>query len=131
MTTLERERQTWQQQLKGRDDLLKGSQEKLDSISRQLKTREAAAATLKEHVVSLELQLEDKKASLCNARTEALAEREARMAAEERAQKLGLAQASLEKERLKYKELEQQMQSHVASLTSLFRKMDPKGASRS
>jgi len=129
VTTREREKQKWQQQLKSRDDSLKGSQEKLDSISRLLQTKEAAAAALKEKIVALELQQQENKVLLCNARTEALAEREARIAAEESAQKFGLAQASLEKERLKYKELEQQMQAHVASLTSLFRKVDTKGAS--
>jgi hypothetical protein len=59
-----------------------------------------------------------------------MAEREARIAAEESARKLGSAQKSLEKERLKYKELEQQMQAHVTGLTSLFRKLDTKGTSQ-
>jgi len=121
-STLERERQKWQQQLKGSDDSLKASQEKIESMSRMLQAKDGVTATLKEQIVALGLRLEEHKTLVLNARTEALAEREARIAAEERAQKLGETQASLEKERLKHKELEQQMQAHVASLTSLFRK---------
>ena len=119
-TTLEREKKSWLQQLKGRDDSLKSSKEKLESMSGLLETSETAAGVLKEQVVALELQVEEHKAAVRSARTEALAEREARVAAEERAQKLNQAQASLEKERVKHKELEKEMQAHVASLTSLF-----------
>src|SRR5262249_32597698 len=129
MSTLERERQKWQQQLKGRDDSLKTAQEKLNSVSRLLQTQEAAAAALKEEMVSLEMQREEHKASLCNARTEALAEREARIAAEERAEKAVLAQASVEKKLGDRSELDKQIQIHVTNLASLLRRMDTKGAS--
>jgi hypothetical protein len=124
LTIMERERQQWQEQLKRRDDSLKGTQEKLYSISRLLQTKEAAAEALKKKIVTLELQQQENKVLLSNARSEAMADREARIAAEESARKLGSAQQSLEKERLKYKELEQQMQAHVTGLTSLFRKLD-------
>jgi chromosome segregation ATPase len=124
LTIMQRERQQWQEQLKRRDDSLKGTQEKLYSISRLLQTKEAAAEALKKTIVTLELQQQENKVLLSNARSEAMADREARIAAEESARKLGSAQQSLEKERLKYKELEQQMQAHVTGLTSLFRKLD-------
>src|SRR5262249_39022844 len=96
-STLERERQKWQQQLKVSDDSLKASQEKIEAMSRMLQTKDALAATLKEQIVALGLRLEEHKTLVLNARTEALAEREARMAAEERAQKSDQAQATLEK----------------------------------
>ena len=124
---MRRERQKWQQQLKSSEDSLKGSEERLLSIARLLQTKEAAAAALKEKIAALELQQQENKVLLSNARAEVLAERQARIAAEESARKLGSAQASLEKERLKYKELEQQMQAHVASLSSLFRRLDSNG----
>ncbi len=125
-SALEREKQKCQQQLKSRDDSLKSAQEKLDSVSRLLQTQQAAGAALREEIVSLEMQRDEHEISLCNARTEALAEREARIASEERAEKAGLA---LEKQLVKQAELEQQMQAHLASLTSLFRRVDTKGAS--
>ena len=123
---LERERQQWQQQLKSREDSLKNAQEKLDSMSRLLQNQQAAAVDLKEQIVSLELQRDENEISLAKARAEALAEREARIAADERAEKASLAQEYLEQELLNYAHLEQQIQAQVANLSSLCRKGDTK-----
>jgi len=124
----EHERQEWQQKSKGRDDAFKNAQKELDSVSRLLHTQQAAAAALREEILSLELQRDEHEISLTNALAEALAEREARIAAEERAEMVALAQASLEKQLLEHRELEQQMQAHMASLSSLFCRKDTKGA---
>jgi hypothetical protein len=127
---LELERHEWQKQLKGRDDSLKNVQKDLALMLKRLQAQQAAAAALKEKVVSLEMQQEEREVLICNARMEALAEREARIAAEEQAQRAVLAQESLKKQLVEHKEREQRMQAHVASLNSLFRRTEPNGASR-
>jgi hypothetical protein len=124
VNALDREKQEWQQQLKRRDDSLKNAQEELDSMSRLLEAQQAAAMGLKQQVVSLELQRNEHEIALSNARAEALEERDARIAAEERAEKAVLAQESLETQLAGYKKLEQHMQAHVASLSSLFCKTE-------
>jgi len=122
---LESERSKWQQQLKSRDDSLKFAQEKLDSMSQQLQTQLGAAAALREQLASLEQQRDEQERSFCNARSEALAERKTRIAAEERAQRAALA---LEKQLVDQTELGREIQAHVASLDALFRRVDTKGA---
>ena len=125
---LEAERQDWQQQIKTRDELLKKTQVRLEAVTVLLQNQQAAAAALKEEIVALELEREEHEKSLCQARTEALAEREARIAAEAIAALADQTQKSLKTELLHRKELEQQMQAYVASLSSLCGKMEPKRA---
>ena len=124
---LEAERQNWQQQIKARDELVKKTQLKLDATARLLQNQQAAVGALKEEIVALELAREEHEKSLCQARTEALAEREARIAAEAQAAKAQQTKKSLETELFHRKELDQQMQAYVASLSSLCGKMETKG----
>ena len=118
--TLESERQTWQEQLADRDEFVKRTQMKLEAISRLLEAQREAVGPLREEIVSLELQQEDYKKFLCAAREESLAERDARVAAEERADKATQARKSLEAQLLHCRSLEHQMQGYVASLNSLW-----------
>jgi hypothetical protein len=127
VNTLERERQEWQQQIRRRDDSLKSAQEKLESMSRLLQTQQAGALALKEEIAALEIQREEHDRSLSKARSEALAEREARIAAEEQAQEASLAQESLQKQLINHRDLQQQVQAHLATLGSLFCTTGPKG----
>jgi hypothetical protein len=122
----ELEREEWRR-LKSQDDALKNAQKELDSTFRRLQAQQGAAAALKEKVVSLEIQRDEREKSLCNARTEALAEREARIAAEEQAERAELAQEVLKKQLAEHKEREQQMHAHVASLNTLFSRADTNG----
>jgi hypothetical protein len=119
-SALERERHEWHRQLKCRDEALINAQRELGSIVRRLQTQQAVAAAFKEQVVSLEMQRDEHEISLCNARTEALAEREARIAAEEQADRAVVAQEHLKKQLVEHNEREQRMQAYVANLNSLF-----------
>jgi hypothetical protein len=118
----ERERRESQEQLKSRDDSLKNVQKDFGSMLRSLQAQQAASAALKEEIVSFEMQRDEREISLCHARAEALAEREARMAAEEQAGKANLALELLKKQLVECKERQQQVQTYVAGLSSLLGK---------
>ena len=123
---LGRERHEWQQQLKTRDDSLKETQKQLDSKSQLLETQQAATVELRDTIVALELQREAGEKLLSGAREEAVMEREARLAAEERAGVAAEAQRSLEKQLLEQKDLEQRLQAHVAGINSLCSRLQAK-----
>jgi chromosome segregation ATPase len=119
VNTLERERHAWQQQLKSRDDSLKNVQKDFSSMLRRLQAQQAAAGALKEEVLALEMQREEHETLLSSARAEALAEREARIAAEEQAEKANQAQEFMKKQLVEQMERQQQVQTYVAGLSSL------------
>ena len=121
-----RERHEWQQQLKCRDDALKETQKQLDAKSQLLQTQQAAIEELRDTILALEVQREAGEKSLSGAREEAIREREARLAAEERAGVAAEVQKSLEKQLLEQKDLEQRLQAHVASINSLCSKLQAK-----
>ena len=121
-----RERHEWQQQLKCRDDALKETQKQLDAKSQLLQTQQAAIEELRDTILALEVQREAGEKSLSGAREEAIREREARLAAEERAGVAAEVQKSLEKQLLEQKDLEQRLQAHVASINSLCSKLAAK-----
>jgi chromosome segregation ATPase len=123
---LGRKRYEWQQQLNSRDDALKETQKQLDSKSQLLETQQAAIVDLRDTIVALERQRAADEKSLSGAREEAVMEREARLAAEERARVAAGAQKSLEKQLLEQKDLEQSLQAHVASMNSLCGKLQAK-----
>lgn len=123
-----RERQEWQRQLGSRDDALKEAAKQLDSKSQLLQTHQAAIVELRDTIVALELQQDAAAKSLSGAREEANMERQARLAAEERAAVAAEAQRSLEKQLLEQKDLEQRLQAHVASINSLCSKLQAKRA---
>ena len=126
----ERERREWQQQVKSREESLKNVQKDFGSMLRRLQAQEAKAAALKEEVVALEMQRDERETSLCNARAEALAEREARIAAEEQAARASQAQDFMKKQFVEQMEREQQVQNCVASLSSLLCKTPAKEMTR-
>jgi hypothetical protein len=125
LDTLERERQEWQQKLKSSDDSCKHAKEQAGSLSRLLQTQQAAATALKQEVAALALQRDQQQQALSDARKEANAEREARVAAEERA---GRAEETLQTQWSERQELEQQVQAHAASLGSLLARVTSKAA---
>jgi chromosome segregation ATPase len=125
LDTLERERQEWQQKLKSSDDSCKHAKEQAGSLSRLLQTQQAAATALKQEVAALALQRDQQQQALSDARKEANAEREARVAAEERA---GRAEETLQTQWSERQEFEQQVQAHAASLGSLLARVTSKAA---
>jgi hypothetical protein len=120
---MEHERHEWQRQLKSRDESLEVSQKQLDAKSQLLQTHQAAIVELRDTIVASEKQWEE---SLSGARGEAAMQRQARLAAEERAKAAAEAQKSLEKQLLEQKDLEQRMQAHIASMGSLRSKLQAK-----
>ena len=122
-TAMEHERHEWQRQLKSRDESLKVSQKQLDAKSQLLQTHQAAIVELRDTIVASEQQRAASEKSLSGARGEAAMQRQARLAAEERAKAAAEAQKSLEKQLLEQKDLEQKMQAHIASISSLRSKL--------
>jgi len=122
-SAMEHERHEWQRQLKSRDESLKVSQKQLDAKSQLLQTHQAAIVELRDTIVASEQQRAASEKSLSGARGEAAMQRQARLAAEERAKAAAEAQKSLEKQLLEQKDLEQKMQAHIASISSLRSKL--------
>jgi hypothetical protein len=125
LDTLARERRESQEKLKVSDDSLKNAKEQVASFSRQLQTQQAAAAVLRQQITGLELQREQQERSLSEARQATATEREARIAAEERA---GVAEHSLQTQSTEHQELERQIQAHAANLGSLLARVTSKAA---
>jgi chromosome segregation ATPase len=120
----ERDRHEWRQQVQSRDEALIQSREEVESASRLLQAEQAAAATLREEIVSLQVQQEEMVRSLAQAREELAAEQAARLAAEEQATNLAEVHSALEQQLADHKDVEQQMHEHLASLTSLCSRMN-------
>jgi chromosome segregation ATPase len=116
LATLERERREWQQKLKSSDDSYKHAKGQAGALSRLLQTQQAVTTALKKELAALELQRDQQERALSEASKEVAAEREARVAAEQRA---GLAEESLQTQWVERQELERQVQAHAASLGSL------------
>jgi predicted RNA-binding protein Jag len=91
-------------------------------MSRLLETEQAAAEALQQKIVALQVERDEQERSLSDARKEAVAERNARVAADERA---GIAEESLQTQWVERQELEQQIQ---ASLGPLLARMASKAA---
>jgi chromosome segregation ATPase len=123
LTTLERERQEWQQKLKSSDDSCKHEKQRAGSLSRLLQAQQVAATALKQELAALELQRDQQERALSDARKEMVAEREARVAAEERA---GLVEESLQTQWAEHQELERQIQAYAANLGSLLTRVASK-----
>jgi hypothetical protein len=122
LDTIARERREWQQKLKSSDDSLKNAKEQVGSVSLLLETEQAAAETLQQKIVALQLERDEQEHSLCDVRKEVVTERKARLAAEERAR---FAEESLQKQCAERQELEHQIQ---ASLGPLLARMTSKTA---
>jgi len=122
LDTIARERREWQQKLKSSDDSLKNAKEQVSAMSLLLETEQAAAETLQQKIVALQVQRDEQEGSLCDTRKDLVAERKARLAADERA---GFAEESLQKQSAERQELERQIQ---ASLSPLLARMASKAA---
>ena len=116
LATLERERREWQQTLKSSEDSCKHAKEQANALTRLLQTQQAVTTALKKELAALELQRDQQERDLCETRKEMVAERQARLAAEERA---GLIEETLQTQWVERQELERQIQAHAASLGSL------------
>jgi len=123
LATLERERREWQQKLKSSDDSYKHAKEQAGALSRLLQTQQAVTTALKKELAALELQRDQQERALSEASKEMAAEREARVAAEQRA---GLAEESLQTQWVESQELQRQIQAHAASLGSLLTRVTSK-----
>jgi DNA repair exonuclease SbcCD ATPase subunit len=113
LDTIARERREWQAKLKSSDDSLTNAKEQFGSLSRLLETEQAAAEALQQKIVALQLQRDEQERSLCDARNEAAVEREARLAADQRA---GFAEESLQTQWAERQELERQIQASLGPL---------------
>jgi len=125
LDTLTRERQEWQEKLKASDDALKSAKEQVTSLSWLLQAQQAAATTLKQEVAALGLQREQQEQCLSDVRKETDTERQARLAAEQRA---SFAEDSLQTQWAERQELERQIQAHAASLGSLLARVTSQAA---
>ena len=113
LDTIARERREWQQKLKSSDDSIKSAKEQIGAMSLLLETEQEAAETLQQKIVALQLQRDEQELSLCDTRKDLVAERKARLAADERA---GFAEESLQKQCAERQELERQIQSSLGPL---------------
>jgi hypothetical protein len=123
LATREQERQEWRQRLKSSDDSCKHAKDQAGSLSRLVQTLQAAATALKKELVALELQRDQQERALSDAHKDIVAERKARVAAEERA---CLVEESLQAQWVEHQELERQIQAHAASLGSLLTRVTSK-----
>lgn len=111
-------------QLKGRDDALNLAQKKLDTALAQQQTQQMAVVELRKEIVSLEAQREEHEKAVAKAQAQALLEREARLAAEEKAREAATVQKSLEEQLVEEKEL--QRHAYAQSLNALRSKLQAK-----
>jgi chromosome segregation ATPase len=123
LTTLERERREWQQKLKSSEDSCNHAKAQAGALSRLLQTQQAVGTALKKELAALELQRDQQELALSEAGKEMVAEREARVAAEERA---SLIEESLQSQWVERQELERQIQAHAANLGSLLTRVTSK-----
>jgi chromosome segregation ATPase len=128
LDSIARERWEWQEKLKSNNEAFKNAKEQVTSLSRMLQAQQAAATAFKQELAAIELQREQHQRSLSDARKEADAERQGRIAAEERA---GVAEQALDTQWFKRQELERQIQDHAAGLSSLLARMTSKATAPS
>jgi chromosome segregation ATPase len=125
LTTHDWERGEWQQKLKSSEDSCNQAKAQAGALSRLLQTQQAVTTALKKELAALELQRDHQERALAEVGKEMVAEREARIASEERA---GLVEESLQTQWVERQELERQIQAHAASLGSLLAGVTSKGA---
>ena len=126
MDTLERERREWQQKMKSSDDFCKHAKEQANALNRLLQTQKEVSTALKKELAALELQRDQQERDLSETRKEMVAERQARVAAEERA---AFIEESLQTQWVERQELERQIQAHASSLGSLLSRVTSKAVS--
>jgi hypothetical protein len=125
VNTLERERKEWEQQLKLCEDSMKKAQDQARALSHLLQSQQASSVALKREITGLEIQRDQQEQLLSNARQETVVEREARLAAEQRA---GAAEESLQIQSAERINLETQIRAQLATLGSLVGKLASKSS---
>jgi chromosome segregation ATPase len=125
LNTLDRERKEWEQQLKACEDSMKKAQDQAHALSHLVQSQQAASVALKREITGLEVQRDQQEQLLNNARQETMVEREARLAAEQRA---GAAEESLQAQWAERINLETQIRAQLASLGSLVGKLASKAS---
>lgn len=92
-------------------------------LAREIQTRQADALYLSRYIQALELQRDEDDKCLNRARTELAAEREQRLAAEQQAKRAALAKMDLQKQLVERHQLQDKLQSRMASLDALYDKL--------
>ncbi len=127
---LGRERDQLQQELKAREAALQEAQKRLEGKTQFLRNQEGLLIKLKKDLASLERQNNESHKALAQASAELVLEREARAAAERRAESAAAAQQLLEKQLLDQKLMQQKLQAHWTNLNSLYSKVHAQRAGR-
>jgi hypothetical protein len=123
---LEQERLDLQQQMQSRDEALKKVQRTLETKLQQLQSTQASVVELRKEIVAREQQSQEQEKLLAKARADCVAERDARLAAEKRAERAIAAMQSLETQLAEQKALQQKLEACVAGLHSLRSKLQAK-----
>ena len=127
---LVQDRQQSQQQLKSADAALQDVLNKLETKAQLLRSHETTFLKLKKEMASLEQERDEGQEFLANANAELALAREARTAAEHRAESAEEAQKCLEHQLLEQAQMQQMLQAHWNSLNSLYSKVHATRASR-
>ncbi len=127
---MSQDRDHLQEQLQSRDTALQESQKKLEGKAQLLRSQEAAVLKLRKEMASLDVERNESRKALAKAGADLAQEREARVAAEHRAETAEALQKFLENQLLEQKHLLQKLQAHWANLNSLYSKVHANRASR-
>lgn len=127
---LVQDREQLQQQLKAGDAALHDALKKLETKAQSLRSQEAAVLKLRKEMTSLERERNEGQECLAKANADLALAREARTAAEHRAEGAEAAQKCLEKQLLEQGQLQQTLQAHWNNLNSLYSKVHATRASR-
>jgi hypothetical protein len=127
---LVQDREQSQQQLKSADVALQDVLNKLETKAQLLRSQETTVLKLKKDMVSLERQRDEGEQSLAKANAELVLAREARTAAEDRAESAEGAQKCLEHQLLELMQMQQVLQAHWNNLNSLYSKVHTTRAGR-
>lgn len=96
------------------------------AVAMEIKNHQADALLLRRYILALELQREEDDTCLHEARAQLTRERRERLAVQERAQTTALRQQAVQKQLLEHEQLQQKLQSHMASLNALYNKLQAK-----
>jgi len=127
---LVQDREQLQQQLKAGDAALHDTLKKLETKAQSLRSQEAAVLKLRKEMTSLEREKNEGQECLARANADLALAREARTAAQQRAESAEAAQKCLEKQLLEQGQLQQTLQAHWNNLNSLYSKVHATRASR-
>lgn len=110
---LQRQMKELQAQARPREEALAAAQAKLEAKTRELQSQQSSLAKLHTEMASREAQTEKLRENLAQLRTEVAQERERRIAAEEKADKLASRQTALEEQLVHHSRLHQELQREL------------------